>query len=170
MVPCFSDLVGLRVEEKATGQTKEVAVVEERADHQSYFECSRPVWSSPRTGSRLSHLSAISQSGIFGWWLEEPILLAFLVPLRTPAAFNSSSIEKNVKRKKCPVAKGGPSRLLTFGLTFRYRTQPDTAVPWWSEVFLCTVAFSMRLSELSRAMANSSINGRGQPIPWHISG
>ena len=141
MVPCFSDLVGLRVEEKATGQTKEVAVVEERADHQSYFECSRPVWSSPRTGSRLSHLSAISQSGIFGWWLEEPILLAFLVPLRTPAAFNSSSIEKNVKRKKCPAAKGAPDRLLTFGLTFRRWTQPDIVVPCGPRSFFAQSRF-----------------------------
>ena len=80
-------------------------------------------------------------------------------------------MEKNVQRKKGSDAKGAPDRLLTFSLTFRCGTQPDKAVPWWSEIFLCAVAFSMRLSELSqpkadapeaqRAMANSSINGRG---------
>lgn len=59
--------------------------------------------------------------------------------------------------------------MLTFGLTISVTEATVVLLLGVVEIVLCAVALSMRLSEPSRATANSSINGRGYPTQWHVA-
>ena len=102
----------------------------------------------------------------------EPLLWTPLLFLRCRALFDdplAASIKNNVKGKISSRSRVRVAGILTLGLTFSL-TDALTVVMLFSavEIFLCAVALSMRLSEPSRATANSSINGRGYPSQWHV--